>query len=397
MDPALSTGADWNPYDYGLLANPHDVFRRIREDMPLYYNAEYDFYAVSRYANCVQGLSDRQTFRNGKGVMLEQIRSGIPMPRGLFNFEDPPLHTIHRGLLSRVFTAGRMALLEPMIRDLCARTLDPLIGTGGFDFIQDFSAKVPMRVIGMLLGIPEEDQDGIRQRGDDRLRTQSGKPMQYDGQSLGEGFADYIDWRVAHPSDDIMSQLILAEIEDETGLRRRLTRQELGTIIGFLASAGNETTNRLIGWAGKLLAQHPDQRRALRENPALIPQAIEEILRYEPPAVHIGRYVAQDVEIRGTQVREGSVVIFLTGAANRDPREFADPDRLDIHRERRPHLTFGYGHHVCLGNALARIEGRIAIDEVLKRFPDWEVDTGRAQLASTSTVRGWDTLPVMMV
>jgi cytochrome P450 len=395
MDIASERGAAWDPYDFELLRNPHNVFRHIREERPLYYNDEHDFYAISRYADCVAGLGDRQTFVNGKGVMLEQIRSGSPMPRGLFNFEDPPQHTIHRGLLSRVFTVGRMTQLEPQIREFCARMLDPLVGAGGFDFVRDFSAKVPMRVIGMLLGIPEEDQDEIRQRGDNRLRTEVGRPMQYDGDGVSAGFGDYIDWRIAHPSDDIMSQLVQAEFEDETGARRRLTRAELGTMIGFLASAGNETTNRLIGWAGKLLAMHPGQRRQLRENPALIPQAIEEVLRYEPPAAHIGRYVARDAELHGTMVSEGSVVIFLTGAANRDPREFADPDRFDIHRERRPHLTFGHGHHVCLGNALARLEGRIALDEVLKRFPDWQVDLDRASLASTSTVRGWETLPVV--
>jgi cytochrome P450 len=394
MMDVVAPGVDWNPYDYDLLRNPHDVFRAVREKAPLYYNAEFDFYALSRYADCVQGLADRQAFRNGKGVMLEQIRSGVPMPRGLFNFEDPPQHTIHRGLLARVFTVGRMAQLEPQIREFCARTLDPFVGAGGFDFVDDFSAKVPMRVIGMLLGIPEADQEAVRRRGDDRLRTEAGKPMQYDGEGVSAGFGDYIDWRIAHPSDDIMSQLVQAEFEDETGTQRRLTRQELGTIIGFLASAGNETTNRLIGWAGKLLAAYPDQRREIREDPSLIPQAIEEILRYEPPAVHIGRHVAKDVELHGTTIAEGSVVIFLTGAANRDPREFADPDRFDIRRERRPHLTFGHGHHVCLGNALARLEGRIALDEVLKRFPDWDVDLDGARLASTSTVRGWETLPV---
>jgi cytochrome P450 len=218
--------------------------------------------------------------------------------------------------------------------------------------------------------------------------------MQYDGDAVSTGFGEYIDWRIAHPSDDIMSQLVQAEFEDETGTQRRLTRQELGTMIGFLASAGNETTNRLIGWAGSLLATHADQRRRLRDDRSLIPRAIEEILRFEPPAVHIGRHVAQDTELHGTRIAEGSVVIFLTGAANRDPRAFGDPDRFDIQREPRPHLTFGYGHHVCLGNALARLEGRIALDEVLKRFPDWEVDFDRASLASTSTVRGWETLPV---
>jgi cytochrome P450 len=288
-----------------------------------------------------------------------------------------------------------MAQLEPRIREFCARTLDPLVGAGRFDLVRDLGARVPMRVIGMLLGIPEEDQEAIRRRGDDRLRTEAGRPMQYDQSGVSQGFDAYIDWRIANPSDDIMSQLIHTEFEDETGTLRKLTRQELGTMIGFLASAGNETTNRLIGWAGKLLSEYPDQRRAICEDRALLPQAIEEVLRFEPPAVHIGRHVARDFEIHGTRIREGSVVIFLTGAANRDPREFSDPDRFDIHRERRPHLTFGYGHHVCLGNALARTEGRIVLDELLNRFPQWDVDIENAHLASASTVRGWDTLPVV--
>jgi cytochrome P450 len=253
-----------------------------------------------------------------------------------------------------------------------------------------------MRVIGMLLGIPEEDQDGVRERSDERLRTEAGQPMHYDGQSLGQGFDAYIEERIAAPRDDLMSQLIHSEIEDETGTRRKLSRQEVGTLIGFLASAGNETTNRLIGWAGKLLAEHPDQRRRIRESRALLAPAVEEILRYEPPAAHIGRYVARDAELCGTRLREGGVVIFLTGAANRDPREFANPDVFDVERERRAHLTFGYGHHVCVGNALARLEGRIALDEVLNRFPDWEVDLGAARMASASTVRGWESLPVIV-
>jgi cytochrome P450 len=396
MDASVARRVDWDPYDFDLLRNPHDVFRELREHAPLYYNSRYDFYALSRYRDCVAGLSNRETFLNGRGVMLEQIRSGAPMPRGLLNFEDPPRHTIHRSLLTRVFTPRRMAELESQIRAFCARTLDPLVGLGRFDFVRDFSAKLPMRVIGMLLGIPEEDQDEVRERSDARLRTEAGKPMQYDGESLGRGFDAYIEERTARPSDDLMSQLIHTEIEDETGTRRKLTRQEVGTLIGFLASAGNETTNRLIGWAGKLLAEHPDQRREIRENRALIPQAVEEILRYEPPAAHIGRYVARDVELYGTSLPEGAVIIFLTGAANRDPREFTDPEDFDVQRERRAHLTFGYGPHVCVGNALARLEGRIALDEVLSRFLDWEVDLDGARMTSTSTVRGWETLPVVI-
>lgn len=396
MNESLASEVRWDPYDYDLLCNPHDAFRAIREHSPLYYNAQYDFYALSRYEDCIRGLSDRDTYRNGKGVMIEQIRSGKPMPPGLFNFEDPPEHTLHRGLLSRVFTPGRMAKLELQIRAFCGEVLDPLVGAGRFDFVRDLGAIVPMQVIGMLLGIPEQDRQAIRERADARLRTEHGRPMEYDGEGVRQGFDAYVERCIAEPSDDIISQLVQAEFDDGAGGQRRLTRDELTTMIGFLASAGNETTNRLIGWAGKLLADHPDQLRAIREDRALIPQAIEEILRFEPPAAHIGRYVAKDVEVHGTLVPEGAVMVFLTGAANRDPREFSDPDCFNIHRAPRPHLTFGYGHHVCLGNALARAEGRIVLDEVLHRFPQWEVDMGSARLASASTVRGWDTLPVVV-
>jgi cytochrome P450 len=390
------TEARWDPYDYALMIDPHAAFRAIREQGPVYYNAEYDFYAVTGYEDCIEGLANRETFKNGKGVMIEQIRSGKPMPKGLFNFEDPPEHTIHRGLLSRVFTPGRMARLEPQIRAFAAEVLDPLVGQGRFDFVRDCSAIIPMQVIGMLLGIPEQDRQAIRLRADDRLRTVDGKPMEYDTDGIRQGFDAYVERCIAEPSDNIISQLIQAEFDGEDGQPRHLERNELTTMIGFLASGGNETTNRLIGWAGKLLAEHPDQRRAIVEDRSLIPQAIEEILRFEPPAVHIGRYVAKDVVLHGTRIPEGSIVVFLTGAANRDPAEFKDPDRFDIFRERRPHLTFGYGHHVCLGNALARAEGRIVLDEILNRFPEWDVDTANARLASASTVRGWESLPVVV-
>jgi cytochrome P450 len=212
----------------------------------------------------------------------------------------------------------------------------------------------------------------------------------------GEAFADYIDWRAEHPSDDLMTELLHAELTDETGTTRRLTRQEVLTYVMVVAGAGNETTTRLIGWTGKVLADHPDQRRELVQDRSLIPNAIEEILRYEPPAPHIARYVARDVEIHGETVAEGNAMLLLVGAANRDDRRYPDGDRFDIHREVSQHLTFGYGIHYCLGAALARLEGRIALDEVLRRFPEWEVDRDNAKLAPTSTVRGWETLPVVI-
>jgi cytochrome P450 len=317
------------------------------------------------------------------------------MPPGTLIFEDPPVHTIHRSLLSRVFTPRRMAALEPQVRELCARSLDPLVGTGGFDFIADLGAQMPMRVIGMLLGIPESDQEAIRDRVDANLRTEAGQPMQVsENDAFGSSmFADYIDWRAEHPSDDLMTDLLHAEFEDETGTVRRLSRDEVLMYTTVVAGAGNETTTRLIGWAGKVLSDHPDQRRLLVEDRSLVPNAIEELLRYEPPAPHVGRYVPDDVEWYGRTVPAGSAMLFLVGAANRDDRRYPDGDRFDVRRQVGQHLAFGYGIHFCLGAALARLEGRIALEEVLQRFPDWEVDVAAARLAPTSTVRGWETLP----
>jgi cytochrome P450 len=372
------------------------VYRRRREEAPLYRNDEYDFYAVSRFADVERGLVDRDTYISSKGAILELIKADIEMPPGVIIFEDPPIHTVHRGLLSRVFTPKKMNALEPQVRDFCARSLDPLLGAGGFDLVRDFGAQMPMRVIGMLLGIPEEDQESIRDQSDAALRTDPGRPMQpqQDKLATGEAFAEYIDWRAEHPSDDLMTEMLHTEFVDETGTTRTLTREEVLTYVNVVAGAGNETTTRLIGWAGTVLADHPDQRRELVADRSLIPNAVEELLRYEPPAPHVARYVSRDVEHYGHTVPEGSVMMFVVGAANRDDRRYPDGDRFDIHRDVGQHLSFGYGIHFCLGAALARLEARVALDELLQRFPEWEVDRSQAVLSPTSTVRGWERLPV---
>ncbi len=396
MTDTTDTDVAYDPYDIEINADPYPVFRRLREEAPLYRNDAHDFYALSRFADVEPGLKDSRTYISGRGAILELIRANIEMPSGVIIFEDPPIHTVHRSLLSRVFTPKRMNALEPQIREFCAKSLDPLVGAGGFDFVGDLGAQMPMRVIGMLLGIPEQDQEAIRDQSDAALRTKPGEPMaiSQDQLATGAAFAEYIDWRADHPSDDLMTQLLQAEFEDETGTTRRLTREEVLTYVNVVAGAGNETTTRLIGWAGTVLADHPDQRRELVEDRSLIPNAIEELLRYEPPAPHVARYVARDVEHYGQIVPEGSVMMFLVGAANRDDRRFPDGDRFDIHREVGQHLTFGFGIHFCLGAALARLEGRIALEEVLGRFPEWEVDRANARMSPTSTVRGWETLPV---
>jgi cytochrome P450 len=387
----------YDPYDREIDADPYPVYTRLREEAPLYYNEEHDFYAVSRFEDVQRGLLDRQIFSSARGSVLEFIKANIEIPPGIVIFEDPPLHDVHRGLLSRVFTPKKMLALEEKVRGFCGQVLDPLIGAGRLDFVADLGEQIPMRTIGMLLGVPESDQEEARDRANASLRTDPGKPMEVSADNIGHAdfFSDYIDWRTTHPSDDLMSELLFVEFEDEHGTTRKLTRDEVLMYVSVVSGAGNETTNRLIGWMGKVLAEHPDQRRELVEDRSLVANAIEELLRFEPPTPHVARYVAHDVEVHDQTMPAGSAMICLTGSANRDGDKFQDPDRFDIHRDIGQHLTFGYGIHFCLGAALARMEGRVTLDEVLKRFPRWEVDWDNMRRAPTSTVRGWESLPVI--
>jgi cytochrome P450 len=356
------------------------------------------FWALTRYDDVEQALVDWDTFRSGKGSTLEMILSGMEMPPGSILMEDPPAHDVHRSLMSRVFTPKSMLAIEPKVREFCRRTLDPLMSEGRLDFITDLGAIMPMLTIGMLLGIPEEDQVAIRDRIDASLRIEGdGKDAVPQAGVVFEGieeFGEYVDLRMAHPSDDLMTKLITTEFEDEFGVTRTLTRDETLMYIMLLAGAGNETTTRLIGWTGKLLAEHPDQRRELAADRSMIPQAIEEILRYEAPSPVQARTVTRDVEYHGQTVKQGEIMVLVNGSGNRDDRHFPDGDRFDIHRDIDHHLSFGYGLHFCLGAALARLEGRVALDEVLQRWTDWEVDWDNAKQAHTPNVRGWERLPV---
>jgi cytochrome P450 len=388
----------YDPYDVDINADPYPTYARLREEAPAYHNERYDFWALSRHADVEKGLLDWQAFSNTRSDILDVIRAGVNLPPGVIMFEDPPLHTMHRGLMSRVFTPRRMAELEDQVRQYCIRCLDPLVGSAGFDIIAELAAVLPMRVIGMLLGIPEQDQVAVRDKTDDTLRTVPGQPLAVREEAVASGdhFAEYIEWRAEHPSDDLMTSLLNAEFEDEAGETRRLTRQEVLTYTAVLAGAGNETTGRLIGWLAKVLAEHPDQRRAVVEDRSLIPQVIDETLRFEPTGHAIARYVMADVEVHGTTIPAGRPILLLLAAANRDPRRYADPDVYDVRRQGIQHLTFGYGLHFCLGASLARLEGRVALDELLNRFPEWDVDHAGARLAPTSTVRGWERLPIVL-
>ena len=402
MTHAETTVADpdiyYDPYDFAIDEDPYPVWRRMRDEQPLYYNAKYDFFALSRFTDVDKCSADWKTYSSAKGTVLELIKAGLDIAPGSLIFDDPPTHDLHRGLLSRVFRPKAIAQLEPKVREYCAHALDPLVGTGQMDFIADLGAFMPMRTIGLLLGIPEADQERIRDHIDETLKLDAdGQPtLAADyGSMQNELFADYIDWRAEHPSDDLMTELLHAEFDDVDGNRRRLTRDEVLGHVNLLAAAGNETTTRLIGWTGKVLAEHPNQLEQLSGDHSLIPNAIEELLRYESPSPVQARYVTRDVEHYGQTVPEGGVMLLLTASANRDDRQFPGGETFDIHRKIVRHLAFGYGAHLCLGASLARLEGRIALDEVLKRFPNgWHVDYDNAVQARTSTVRGWERLPV---
>jgi cytochrome P450 len=399
-DTASASTLYYDPCDFSIDDDPYPVWKRLRDEAPLYHNEKYDFYALSRYDDVEPALQDWDTYRSGHGTVFEIIRAGIEIPPGVILFEDPPIHDLHRALLTKVFTPRRINAVEAKVREFCARALDPMAGVDRFDFIADLGAQMPMRTIGYLLGIPEEDQEAIRKNTDDSLLLKDGEPGEYQPPSdLDETVrmvSAYIDWRAEHPSDDLMTELLNAEVEEPDGTRRRLTRTEVLNYITVIAGAGNETTTRLIGFMGQLLSDHPDQRRQVAADRSMLPRTIEESLRYEAPSPVQCRYVARKVSHHGQAVPEGSVMLLLNGSANRDERHFTDADRFDINRDVRHHLSFGHGLHFCLGAALARLEGRVALDEVLNRWPDWEIDYGTAVRAHTSSVRGWSKLPAMI-
>lgn len=388
----------YDPYDFQIDDDPYPIWKRLRDERPLYRNERFDFWAVSRFADVEACLRDWQTFISGKGTLLELIRANVELPRGMFIFEDPPIHDLHRALMSRVFTPRRVAALEQRMREFCARALDRFVGADGFDFVRDLGADMPMRVISEMLGIPESDQEAVRDRTDAGLRMEAdGVSNEIDTSAVlsdGGRFREYIAFRRQNPSDDLMTDLLQVGFVDEHGVQRNLDEDEIVNYSTLLAAAGNETTTRLIGWSGYLLAQHPEQRELLLADRSLIPGAIEEILRYEAPSPVQARYVTRDVELHGTTVPEGAILLAINGAANRDERRYEDPDRFDVRRRSEQHLSFGYGLHFCLGSALARLEGRVALEEVLARFPRWEVDDANAERGRTSTVRGWQRLPV---
>jgi cytochrome P450 len=396
MDVANRSDLVYTPFDWDIRCDPYPTYQRLRDEAPLYYNEEHDFYAVSRFADVERAVVDRESFISGWGSTIDAVQAKATAPAGLFIAEDPPDHQAHRAMISAFFTPKNVASLEPKTRQFTREVLDELDGAREFDFVDDLAAKVPMRVIGALLGIPDSDHAALRKRFDETMQAAYTSDREPFGETdLGaQIFGDYIDWREKHPSDDLMTDLMTREFPDRDGVRRKIPRQQLSVLILLIASGGSDTTNRLLGWMGKVLSDHPDQRRALVEDRSLARSAVEETLRYESPNYHVARYVATDTEFHGQKVPAGSALIAIPPAANRDERVFPDPDAYDIRRTFGHHLSFGYGAHFCIGAALARLEGRVVIEELLDRIPDWQVDDSTALLTPGFITRGWATLPV---
>jgi cytochrome P450 len=388
----------WDPYDTIIDDDPYPMWRRLRDEAPVYRNDELDFWALSRFDDVQRAHKDPTTFSSAHGTVLERMGPETGTNRMMI-FLDPPDHTILRSLVSRAFTPRRLSGIEERIRQICADLLDPFIGAGEFDYVQDFAAPLPSRVISSLVGVAPQDQERMRQLVDRMFHVEPGVGMVNDTSAtaaldLVGHLADLGESRRAAPSDDLVSALVEAEITADDGERRRLTPDECIEFAILLYVAGTETVAKLLGNAAVVLGYHPDQRAELAAAPELVPGAIEELLRFEPPSPVNGRWTTTEVELHGTVIPAEAKVLLLTGSAGRDERAFPDPDRFDIHREMRHHLTFGYGAHFCIGAALARLEGRIALEETLKRFPAWDVDHAGVERVHTSTVRGHRCVPI---
>ena len=355
----------WDPYNAEQRRSPYEAWRRLRDEAPVYHNEQYGFYALSRFDDVYAASLDTATFSSTGGTTLDMI--GKPLGKeaaAMMIHMDPPQHDALRSVVARAFTPRRIADLEHRIRELCAGYLDPFVGSPGFDYVREFTMKLPVMVISTLLGYPEADHDQLREWSDLMLYREEGKEgttrESIEAQLLSIEYAGrQVAVRRAEPADDMISALIGSELTEPDGTVRPLTDLEIMSMLVLISSAGNETVARLLGWAAVVLDDFPDERAAVAADPTLSASAVEELLRFEAPSPTQGRMTLHDVELHGVTIPAGVPVGLLTGSAGRDERKYPDPDRFDVRRSFDRHLSLGYGAHYCLGAALARLEGRI--------------------------------------
>ncbi|HWP66520.1 MAG TPA: cytochrome P450 [Candidatus Limnocylindria bacterium] len=385
---------EFDPYSYDFHEDPYPIYKWLRDEAPAYWNERLRFWALSRHADVLAAFKDPARFSSAGGVSLERSSQSDPSAVAFFIAMDPPKHDKYRNLVSKAFTPRRIAELEPRIRALTEQYVDRFIDARRCDFIADFSAKLPMDVVSEMLGVPGDDRDTLRTWADLVLHREPGMSevppagIEASGKLL-EYFARLVAARRRQPGDDLTSALIAAELDGE-----RLSDREVMAFLFLMIIAGNETTTKLLGNALYWIWRNPDQRRLLREGPAMIPRWVEETLRYDNSSQALARTLTTDVELHGRTLRAGDKVLLLIGAANRDERVFPDPDRFDLLRDHSESLSFGKGTHFCLGASLARLEGRVALEAVQRRFPDFEIDPAGLVRVHNPNVRGFASMPI---
>ncbi len=386
-----NTSFVYDPFSYELDEDPYPTYRWMRDEAPAYYNEEWDFFALTRYADNLAAFVDYETYSSTYGTSLEFMDTAKP-DSALIIYMDPPRHNRYRALVSKAFTPRQIQDLEGEIRRIAAGYLDRLVGRERFDVVQDFTARLPMDVISAMLGIPESDRLFVQESSNAILHREPGNPnptreaIESSGRVM-EYFQAQIEERRAKPRDDMMTRLTQVEVE-EGGERTRLTDTDIQSFFILLATAGNETVTKLLAALYLALAQNPDQRRLLVDDPKLTVGAVEEILRFDPPSQYQGRVATREVTLHGVRIPRGAKVLLVNGASGRDERKFPDPDRFDVRREIDLHLGLGHGRHFCLGASLARMESRVATEELLARFPEYEVPSDGIERMHSSNVRG---------
>ena len=384
----------YNPFSDAVQEDPYPSYRWLRDEAPCYHDEELDFFALSRFEDVWEATLDWETYSSRLGPLIENKGE---LPGEFFSIlgMDPPRHTRIRNIVSRGFTPRRIAALEPAIRRIIVGHLDALADQRECDIQQRFGVRFPMDVISLLLGVPEADRDWVRGGYEVVLHRDAGdigRPRQAveTQRQMREYLGGLLAERRRRPRDDLISTIAHAGEGEES----RLSDDEAIAFCDMLAGAGAETTAKLFGNAVVLLARHPDQRRRVFAHGSLLPGAVEEILRYEAPSQYQGRVATREVRIHGCTIPEGRRVALLTGAACRDEREFPDPDRFDVTRRPRRHIHFGHGQHVCIGKSLARLEGRIALEEFGRRFPDYELDPDSLIRVRAANVRGYQSVRI---
>jgi cytochrome P450 len=391
---------NYNPYAPEVQFNPYPLWQRLRDEEPVHHNTELNFYALSRYDDVLAAFLDAPTFISGMGVTIDGSNKGS----GFLNAMDAPEHTIYRKLLSRVFTPRRVGELEPFIRGVAADYLDKVRDQDRFDLVQDFTLRLPMDVIGELLGIPAELRERVHELSD-RATARDANAVGAAASASEDAIAAMVEMRTLfaelvadrrkQPRDDIISMLLTSEVTDDDGNVHPIADQMVAAQFHLLSAAGHETIMKAIANGMVALAWYPDQRAELVEHPDLIPGAVEETLRWDNPAPLEGRWSTRDVELHGTTIPKDSRVLLVMGAANHDDRRYEEPELFDIHRDIVRPVVFGFGAHLCLGAALARLEMKVAFEEILARFPDYEIDESGIVRGPASVFRGLNNLPII--